>query len=254
MSKKQAKSDRDIDLPDWADDVTPSDEVMQKFYAPTGLFKTGPIGVPIPPLSPSDSTFDENEPVKEIAARDIHPGNVEQHTKFNQTSIESPLSRVTSSDHLKVVITPKESFEAGDFQETIDSPGRQHSQSHQLQNDASPAGESHQTDLLNSQLLASDLLPTAQTVSFNEFANRWKRYLYPGQLAVMRTLFDMTFAVGTSECFTQYSQLAILTKMTRRNCINVMNSLVERGFVERLEVRNDASSKGIKLRVHPDPR
>jgi hypothetical protein len=32
-----------------------------------------------------------------------------------------------------------------------------------------------------------------------------------------------------------------------------MNSLVERGFVERLEVRNDATGKGIKLRVHPEP-
>ncbi|HYX71814.1 MAG TPA: hypothetical protein VE732_03525, partial [Nitrososphaera sp.] len=93
----------------------------------------------------------------------------------------------------------------------------------------------------------------AQTSSFEEFARKWRRYLYPGQLAVMRTLYELTLARGTSECFTQYSQIALATKMTRRNCINVMNSLVERGFVERLEVRNDATGKGIRLRVHPDP-
>jgi DNA-binding Lrp family transcriptional regulator len=69
----------------------------------------------------------------------------------------------------------------------------------------------------------------------------------------MRALFEMTFARGTSECFTRYSEIAATTKMSRRNCINVMNSLVDRGFVERLEVRNDATGKGIKLRVHPEP-
>jgi len=69
----------------------------------------------------------------------------------------------------------------------------------------------------------------------------------------MRTLFEMTLDLGSFECFTQYSQIASATKMTRRNCINVMNSLVERGFVERLEVRNDATGKGIRLRIYPDP-
>ena len=43
MSKKSAKSERSVDLPDWADDITPADEVMRKFYAPTGAFKHGPI-------------------------------------------------------------------------------------------------------------------------------------------------------------------------------------------------------------------
>ena len=94
---------------------------------------------------------------------------------------------------------------------------------------------------------------SVQLSSFDEFARKWKRYLYPGQLAVMRTLFEMTLDRGSFECFTQYSQIASATKMTRRNCINVMNSLVERGFVERLEVRNDATGKGIRLKVHPDP-
>ena len=69
----------------------------------------------------------------------------------------------------------------------------------------------------------------------------------------MRTLCEMTIERGLSECFTQYSQIASATKMTRRNCINVINSLAEHGFVERLEVRNDATGKGIRLKVHTNP-
>ncbi len=78
-------------------------------------------------------------------------------------------------------------------------------------------------------------------------------YLYPGQLAVMRMLYEQTYAVGVTECFTRYSEIAQATKMSRRNCINVVNSLANRGFIDRLEVRNDASAKGIRLRVNLEP-
>lgn len=70
----------------------------------------------------------------------------------------------------------------------------------------------------------------------------------------MRELFELTTARGVEDCFTRYSEIAIATKMTRRNCINVVSSLIERGFVERLEVRNDSTGKGIRLRIHTDPQ
>ena len=70
----------------------------------------------------------------------------------------------------------------------------------------------------------------------------------------MRTLHELTYAVGATECFTRYSELAKATKMSRRNCINVVNSLVDRGFVKRLEVKNDATGKGIRLRVNLTPK
>src|ERR1700753_3126005 len=65
MSKKRPRSERDVDLPDWADEVTPADEVMRKFYAPTGAFKSGPIAVPQPaadaavPTAPTPESADE---------------------------------------------------------------------------------------------------------------------------------------------------------------------------------------------------
>ncbi|MBA3441179.1 MAG: hypothetical protein H0T92_15050 [Pyrinomonadaceae bacterium] len=91
------------------------------------------------------------------------------------------------------------------------------------------------------------------STAYDDFARKWKMYLYPGQLAVMRILYELTYAVGATECFTRYSEIASATKMSRRNCINVVNSLVNRGFIERLEVRNDASAKGIRFRIHLEP-
>ena len=71
MSKKRPRSDRDIDLPDWADEVTPADEVMKKFYAPTGAFKPGPIAVPPPVNDPSPLAA----PAEARTAQEARPEN-----------------------------------------------------------------------------------------------------------------------------------------------------------------------------------
>lgn len=245
MSKKRPKSDRETDLPDWADDVTPADEVMKKFYAPTGTFKAGPIAIPAPipntpaPTTPSETHRDE-EPHAEERAND-NPEATTAKIKTDQKQQEpASVTQVSSQSTVTEI---------------------QERPANSLPSPASSVERDQPHSILNGERAASSRAPEpaqvageqAQTALFEEFARKWKRYLYPGQLAVMRTLYELTFARGTSECFTQYSQIASATKMTRRNCINVMNSLVERGFVERLEVRNDATGKGIRLRVHPDP-
>ncbi len=248
MSKKRPRSERDVDLPDWADDVTPADEVMKKFYAPTGVFKPGPVAVPppvkdaAPPAVPPEArTAQEARPentgveeastltasASEATVEQPRPGQVSEpqvslQTEFREAEERPSASLPRTADQAERAAIQKEVF----TEESATSP--------------TPRPVTGTADL-------------AQPSSFDVFARKWKRYLYPGQLAVMRTLFEMTLDRGSFECFTQYSQIASSTKMTRRNCINVMNSLVERGFVERLEVRNDATGKGIRLRVHPDP-
>ncbi len=253
MSKKQPKSDRNVDLPDWADDVTPADEVMKKFYAPTGAFKRGPIAPPdpVPAVShaftsdqtPSDETFQtgsaqQDKPESEVAtsASSSAPAKLQQpeSSAIPADSAPPPSEQPQSDASLtKVSTTPSEL-------------GRNQVSSVKAPDINEPALHStHQT------------LPQASDVtkfpSFEVFAKKWKMYLYPGQLAVLRTLYEVTYAVGTDECFTRYSEIAKATKMSRRNCINVMNFLVNRGFVERLEVRNDATGKGIRLRLYLDP-
>jgi DNA-binding MarR family transcriptional regulator len=238
MSKKQDRSSRKADLPDWADDVTPADEVMEKFYAPTGVFRHGPISIPREPAEVSPHL--QTEPGEEAA--DPQPP-----TASGIGSVNSLYISPEDTGYQGTIRATTSEVEDAPPPLTIDLANLPESAAHATQRQTETtlkheAGDSDEAALSDSQIIL-----------FAEFANRWKRYLYPGQLAVMRALYELTFPHGTSECFTRYSELAALTKMSRRNCINVMNSLVERGFVERLEIRNDATGKGIRLRIHLDP-
>ena len=248
MSKKRPRSDREVDLPDWADDVTPADEVMKKFYAPTGAFKPGPIAVlpPVkdaaPPASSSELRSDEEARQENIGAEEgkNHPASAGEVAVERQRPEQISEPQVSLQPELRGVEERPSASPPRTTHLAERAPVRDEAGTEQSATRPSPRPVPEATD-------------PAQSSPFDEFARKWKLYLYPGQLAVMRTLFEMTLDRGSFECFTQYSQIASATKMTRRNCINVMNSLVERGFVERLEVRNDATGKGIRLRVHPDP-
>lgn len=229
MSKKQARSEREVDLPDWADEVTPADEVMRKFYAPTGAFKPGPIVVRPPAAATAAAP---NEEAKEEGVDD----QVAPQTLAEPAPDEPAVSTISQTS-----VAEKQDERAAT---SLPSPGRE---------SRKPAGRRAAAPRTAGGV-TRDPLEGAQATPFGEFAKRWSRYLYPGQLAVMRELYELTIARGVTECFTRYSEIAAATKMTRRNCINVVNSLVERGFVERLEVRNDATGKGITLRIHTEPR
>jgi hypothetical protein len=237
MSKKPARSDRESDLPDWAEEVTPSDEVMKKFYAPTGAFRTGPIVVPPPESTKTETPSKQAKTQKKEPGKNLAGTETERENNLPHSSEALQPNEVTDNNK-ELTAAISLSTAAAETQNRIGEKSAQliSTVSWETRPAVSPISS----------------LP-AQTTSFEDFARKWKMYLYPGQLAVMRTLFELTITLNTNECFTRYSELAAATKMTRRNCINVMNSLVERGFVERLEVRNTASSKGIRLRVHIDP-
>lgn len=249
MSKKRPKSEREVDLPDWADDVTPADEVMRKFYAPTGSFKPGPIPVPTPvteaapPVNPPEGPTGEEARPEFAGAEET---NSTSRAPAGEEAVELKQPE-TASDLSESIRTEFSEFEESQAA-SLPAPGTENRR-------AKTQDTSGTEGVVSSPTIrpAKESTIQAQPSSFEDFARKWMRYMYPGQLAVMRTLYEMTLKSGSTECFTQYSQLASATKMTRRNCINVMNSLVERGFVERLEVRNDATGKGIRLRVYLDP-
>jgi len=250
MSKKQAKSERNIDLPDWADDVTPADEVMKKFYAPTGAFRRGPVAspaaVPAIPSAPisnqaTSDQFPRNDSDQQIENEvQAAAGSPSPHLKEQQETSDSQSNSLFSRSQQRYIAeTPIATA-------TLPELERKRS--------SDPNTADFATARRSGDESTSHIVDVTSSTSFEEFARKWKMYLYPGQLAVMRTLYEVTFAVGSNECFTRYSEIAKATKMSRRNCINVMNALVDRGFVERLEIRNDATSKGIRLRVHPNPQ
>ncbi len=251
MSKKSAKSERSVDLPDWADDVTPADEVMRKFYAPTGAFKHGPIVSSelapqlLSPEDPSAVTASHESPQTPETQRDTVGS---ESATYTQTPLSSP--RQERRD--KPATTAQTSItEVTEEEEIATNPPSSITSLQPLKADAA----SDKFDLhLQSKAAVTRLVSARDTSTpYEDFARKWKMYLYPGQLAVMRILYEQTYAVGVTECFTRYSEIARATKMSRRNCINVVNSLANRGFIERLEVRNDASAKGIRLRVNLEP-
>lgn len=249
MSKKQPKSEREVDLPDWADDVTPAEEVMRKFYAPTGSFKPGPISVlpPVtkaaPPITPPEGPTVEEARPEFASAEETNNTN---HAPAGQVAVE--LKQPETASDLPVATQTKFSEFKESKAASLPAPVTESKRP-----ETQDVGSTEGVVSSPSKRFVKETTTQAQASTFEDFARKWMRYMYPGQLAVMRTLYEMTFESGSTECFTQYSQIASATKMTRRNCINVMNSLVERGFVERLEVRNDATGKGIRLRVYLDP-
>ena len=243
MSKRPAKSDRAADLPDWADDVTPDDEVMKKFYAPTGTFKRGPIAVP-GVTQPTETAETINKGSSQIQQTEEDAGVTEISTPATADPAEKQQGKPAHGPALPPVTpsTPPQT-----------TPSRTSLPPSQPSSAASATAASVTIPTTRSES-SSPAANIAESATFKDFARKWRMYLYPGQLSVMRTLYELTHAVGTTECFTRYSELAKATKMSRRNCINVVNSLVDRRFVERLAVKNDATGKGTRLRAYLSPR
>ena len=214
---------------------------MKKFYAPTGTFKRGPIALPgtSPPAESTETapeSSSQDQPQKEDAGKDrtppprpAEPAEVEPQRP--RATSRSSSFKPSAHHHAPTTTSPSPEALSSAADVTADS--------------ATPSATPPSS---------SPAAPASESTPFEEFARKWRMYLYPGQLSIMRTLHELTSAVGATECFTRYSELARATRMSRRNCINVVNSLVDRGFVERLEVKNDATGKGIRLRVHLSPR
>lgn len=90
--------------------------------------------------------------------------------------------------------------------------------------------------------------------SFTEFSRRWSPILRSGQMGVCRALFEMTFEVGQSECFTSMPKLAEAAGLKERQCYNVVGQLELLGFIERPEVFNTSTQKGTIFKLYLEPR
>ena len=91
-------------------------------------------------------------------------------------------------------------------------------------------------------------------IGFAEFSRRWAPILRSGQMGVCRALFEMTYEVGQTECFTSMPRLAEAAGLKERQCYNVVGQLELLGFIERPEVFNTSTQKGTIFRLHLEPR
>lgn len=92
-----------------------------------------------------------------------------------------------------------------------------------------------------------------ETRPFSEFSSRWTPFLRPAQLAVCRAIWDMTYAIGQTECLSSMAKLATAAKLSERQCYRSVEQLERRGFVERPEVFNTAKTKGTVFILHTLP-
>ncbi len=91
-------------------------------------------------------------------------------------------------------------------------------------------------------------------VSFRDFSKRWSPILRSGQMSVCRVLFDMTYEVGQTECFTSMPKLATAAGLKERQCYNVVAQLELLGFIERPEIFNTPTKKGTIFRLFLSPQ
>jgi hypothetical protein len=107
------------------------------------------------------------------------------------------------------------------------------------------AGVGHSTDTK---------LSTGNINSFGEFAKRWAPILRSGQMSVCRILFEMTYAIDQTECFTSMPRLAAAAGLKERQCYNVVAQLELLGFIERPDIYNTPIKKGTVFRLHLSPQ
>jgi len=90
--------------------------------------------------------------------------------------------------------------------------------------------------------------------SFGDFSKRWAPILRSGQMSVCRALFDLTYGVGQTECFTSMPKLAESAGLKERQCYNVVAQLEQLGFIERPEIFNTPTKKGTVFRLFLTPQ
>jgi hypothetical protein len=94
----------------------------------------------------------------------------------------------------------------------------------------------------------------ANAHKFADFSKRWSPVLRSGQMSVCRVLFEMTYSLGQTECFTSMPKLAIAAGLKERQCYNVVAQLELLGFVERPDIYNTPTKKGTVFRLHLSPQ
>lgn len=116
----------------------------------------------------------------------------------------------------------------------------------------------HETPAINSAGVVSPFLPASDSTkenvkTFAEFSKRWVPILRSGQMSVCRALFEMTYALGKSECFSSIPKVAAVAGLKERQCYNVIAQLEQLGFIERPEIFNTSNKKGTIFRLHLSP-
>lgn len=87
-------------------------------------------------------------------------------------------------------------------------------------------------------------------LSFEEYFGPWKSFLSTAQICVLQALFNLTYVLGSDECFTSMPRLAAAAGVSERQTYNVVKELEKLGFIERTEIFNTPTKKGTVFRLY----
>lgn len=121
---------------------------------------------------------------------------------------------------------------------------------------APEAGSFITTETLPIEALAiPPMVIHSEESSFDRFFGKWNDALrlHKGEIKVLRVLFANTHDIGRSEFQTTQTYLSESAKLKKRQCQNVVASLIGRGLIDKIDLQNKSNQRGLLIRVHLNP-
>jgi hypothetical protein len=266
-SRKKPQSTRKTDVPEWAADVKPSNDVMAMFYAPTGQPKQGPL-IPVAPTSAAPEPKEEEGTVDE---------------QDDDAASEPIPSAAQAEDVIKTISTrDTDELEISDNSSLVDSqadPEHLTSDHHEPDLKHNPANLPVAHEMVMSGVKPkpeieplfpnlvgdearltkrSEVGPTNKSAKrqsprgadFERYFGEWKPFLTYGQISVLEALFDMTHAQEQAECFTSNAKIARAAGISARQTSAILKDLEHFGFIARLETFNTRTKKGTVFHLY----
>jgi hypothetical protein len=262
-SRKKPQSPRKTDIPEWAADVKPSDDVMAMFYAPTGQPKPGPL-IPVAPPNAAPEPKEESGTVDE-------PGNASAPVSFPSPTDAEEIIRTNTQaagkseirDNSPVVesqVAPEDSTSDHYGPDTLAHQANL-GVTNQIESSEAESEPDTDPDLVSDEARLSEISPastinkSAKALSprgadFERHFGEWKPFLTQGQISVLEALFDMTYARDQAECFTSNAKVAQAAGISIRQTSAILKDLERFGFIARLETFNTRTRKGTIFRLY----
>lgn len=91
-------------------------------------------------------------------------------------------------------------------------------------------------------------------ITFEDFENSFRKRLSKSQLRICKVLFRMTYAIGATSCLIRVNDLMEQAQVKRRNLFLSLKELEKAGFIERGDIYNTPTKRGMKISFYPAPR
>lgn len=249
-SSKKRPSNRKIEIPDWATDVKPADDVMAMFYAPTGQPRPGPL-IPLPPTDTAAEPSQQETSGEAVKAEEIPV--IEQPAALQQDGFPAP---PPPQEPPEVIVPPElETSPDTGGAEIIAAESIQTTPTETQVTPPAPAKKRREPDAAAPRPESLSAIPSGQIdAKFEAHYGQWRPFLTERQLKVLRILYGMTHAQGRDECLTSTLKLAAAAGLSPRRTSDIVQRLEAFGFIARPETYNTRTTRGTIFRLYLMPQ